>query len=80
MINKVAFQYIDMDDLELINRVYNKSDFETYYLLTHDTYMYNQEQIANGVDTVPNLNDYIAAEPIRELLDGEVDWILLMAQ
>lgn len=80
MINKVAFQYIDMDDLELINRVYNKSDFETYYLLTHDTYMYNQEQIANGVDTVPNLNNYIAAEPIRELLDGEVDWILLMTQ
>lgn len=80
MINKVAFQYIDMDDLELINRVYNKSDFETYYLLTHDTYMYNQEQIANGVDTVPNLKDYIADEPIRELLNNEVDWILLMAQ
>lgn len=80
MIYKIKIVDVTFDDMELINRSYAYSDYNTYFLLDKDTFDYTIQQIQEGVDDIFDFRNVLDDEDIELLLSNQVDYIMLNGQ
>lgn len=80
MIYKIKIVDVTFDDMDLINRSYANSDFNTYSLLDKDTLNYTIQQIQDGTDDIFDFRDVLNDEDVELLLSNEVDYIMLNGQ
>lgn len=81
-IYKMTYYQISFDDLEVINRAYsNQFEYPECFEVTKDLLEFNQEQIREGNDIIPDLMKIIDDTVLLDLLVlDEIDYIKLYAE
>lgn len=80
MIYKIKIVDVTFDDMDLINKSYANSDFNTYFLSDKDTLNFTNQQIRDGANNIFDFRSVLDYEDIELLSSNEVDYIMLNGQ